>query len=314
MAKKKYRVDRIIILILSFILICGVFGFGLYKLFGFIFNDDKTSEIKVPEVKETTEDINISLLDYNVYIDDTDELGFSFIIANIKLDASSPVSFELSKLQTSEKINLGDISEYTKKMELNGYSLSTLDIATSGIVSTENSIEAKIFIPFETDSSSLSVYNSLNASKLEFDLNKNRLMATNFKLKDNNTQIEVGSNCVNITNAYISDFMLHNDQQYEIGSSTRMYTFEITVVEALEDAKISEATFIEKGTSDSIPCKSQEYRAIDMENIVNKDLTPGTKGGLFFEVYSDDNFVHEGTLLIKFTNSDKLIEISFESE
>lgn len=312
----KVRADRIIILVLVALLVLGGLGFGIYSLFGLLFDDSKNkeNETKVPTVVVTTEGINVSLDDYTIYTDDTGDLGFSFIIAELSFSAEEPVSFEFKNLQTSEKIFLNDVSKYTNKMELAGYSLNKLDINTSGISSNENTAKAKLFIPFNTDASSLAVYNATNASKLEFDLTKDHIPATTLKLKNENTEIEVGSTKVSVTNAYISDFMLHNDQRYEIGSSTRIYTFEITVSEAQENVTITDATFIEKGTSEEIKCKSAEYRAIDMDNILGTNLTVGTKGGLFFEVYSNDSTVHDGTLLIKFSNSDKLVEISTDKE
>ena len=66
---------------------------------------------------QTTDGVNVSLVDYAVYTDDTSELGFNFIIAKLGFNANNPVSFEFKNLQTSEKIILNNISSYIKKME-----------------------------------------------------------------------------------------------------------------------------------------------------------------------------------------------------
>lgn len=305
---KKVRLDRVIILILVMILVLGALGFGVYKLFGLFFVDDIKKQTNQPQVIETTDNIKVTLKDYTIYEDDTNDLGFNFIIANLQFEAEKPISFELKNLQTSEKITLNDVSKYLNKIELAGYSLSKMEINTTGIKTDENKTEAKVFIPYNTDASSLSVYNAVDASKIEFDLTKQKVAATTLKLEDQNTEIEVGSTKVSVTNAYISSFMLHNNDKYETGSSQKVYSFEIIVSDSRENAKISDAIFIEDGTSDEIHCLSGEYKAIDMDNIVGQDLTSGTKGGLFFVVVTNDSEVHDGTLLIKFSNEDKWIE------
>ena len=311
MKKRKVRVDRIIILILTSILVLGILGFGIYKLFGLFFNDYK-KENNTPTVVVTTDGVDVSLIDYRVYKDDTNDLGFNFIIAELGFKANEPISFEFKNLQTSEKIYLDDVSKYINKLDMEGYNVSKLELSNSGVSSSDNQTTAKVLIPFNTDVDNLSVYNALNASKLEFDLTKNNYLVTSLKLSDSNTEIEVGTTKVSITNAYISDFMLHNNEPIELGSYTKIYSFEITVFEAEEGSKITDALFILKGSDDEIKCWGHEYQSIDMENLIDKELKAGTKGGLFFEVNSNENVVAEGTLLIKFSNEDKWIEVTNE--
>lgn len=309
--RKRVRADRIIILVLASLLILGVIIFGITKLVGLFFSsDDKDVPTKQPVVTETIDDLSISLKDYVIYTDDTGDLGFDFAIATFNFKANEPISFELKNFQTSEKINLNNIDKYINKLELAGYSLSKLDINTSGISSTENNVDAKLFVPFTTNSDNLSIYNLLNKKKFDIDISSNKIPATALKLENNNTQIEVGTTKVSVTNAYISDNMLHQDQPYELASSMKVYTFEITVTEAQDNVTITDATFIEKGNNYENKCLNSEFKSIDMENILDKNLKAGTKGGLFFEIYSNENTVGDGTLLIKFSNSDKVVEIS----
>lgn len=312
MAKNKVRIDRVIILILVAILLIGILVFGGIKIYQTFFKNKNVDPKQNPEpVQETVKGVKLTLNNYTVYSDDTGDIGFGFVIADVKFTAQEPVKFELSNLQTSEKVNLSDIAKYINKMELAGYNLKKLNINTTGIDSDEKEVDAKIFVPFNTNADSICVYNSNDTTtRFEFDLTNNPIPATSLKLDNKDTQIEVGTTTVSVTNAYISDFMLHNGEQYEIGSSQKMYTFEITVRQAQENVTITDATFIQKGTSDEIHCMSKEYKSIDMDNILGTNLTVGTKGGLFFDVHSSENVVEDGTLLIKFSNSEKWVEVS----
>lgn len=308
--KKKIRIDRLIIVILSTLLALGVLFFGVYYLIDTLSSRSKDDKHTNDPVVVTTDGVKVTLNDYTIYSDDTGDIGFDFIIAELNFEANEPVSFEFKNLQTSEKVALNDISSSINKLELAGYDISKLNISVDGVKSNENKASAKVLIPYNTDSYSLSIYNSIDASKIEFDLTKKAIPATTLKLSNNNTEIEVGSTKVSVTNAYISDFMLHNGEKFEISSSDRVYSFEITVLEAQDNVSIVDATFIEKGTDEEVKCMKQEYKAIDMDNILGKNLTVGTKAGLFFKVYSNEDVVNDGTLLIKFSNSDKLVEIS----
>lgn len=308
--KSKTRIDRVIILILAGILVLMALGLGVYELFNLVFNDADTKQNDLPPVQETTKGVSVTLNDYTIYIDETGDLGFNFIIANLDFSASEPVSFELSNLTTSEKHNLGDVNSYIKKMEIAGYDFSKLEINTTGIESQENKTSAKVFIPYDSkDENILGVYNAVDASKIEFDLTKNHVLATTLKLSNNDAHIEVGTNKVNISKSYISSSMMHNGERYPVASTIKVYTFEISVLDVQENAYIEDAIYIEDGTDNEIHCYSKEYAAIDCENIVEKKLTSGLNGGLFFDVISGDNEVHPGTLLIKFSNDDAWVEI-----
>lgn len=312
MARKgKVRIDRIIILTLASILVLFVLGFGVYKLFGLLFNDTDNTDIdhKTP-VTETTTGVKIKCNDYAVYVDENDNLGFDFIIAELELTADSPISFELKNLKkATDNETLDNVSEYINKLDMAGYSLNKLGISVNGIESKENTTTAKIFIPYSTTSSTLRVFNTNDATKLEFDLTINNFPATTLKLSGDDTQIEVGTNKVGISKYYISSSMLHNGERYPVASTVKVYTFEINVIEAQESAYIEDAIYIEDGTDKEIHCYGKEYNAIDCENVIEKKLVEGVSGGLFFDVISEDNEMHEGTLLIKFSNEDNWVEI-----
>ena len=312
MAKKnKVRIDRVIILILAFILVFGALGFGVYKLFGLFFNDDKKIDNK-PVVVETTASVSVSLIDYSVYKDDTDDLGFDFIIADLSFTANEPVSFELKNLQTSEKISLDKIDSYINALELAGYKVDDLGINTTGVNSAENKTEARVFIPFKTDTDTLAVYNAVNASKLEFNLDENVKLATSLKLdnEDSEKVIEVEGAKIEVSNSYISSTMYHNDVEYGVSSTSKIFTFRINATDIEEGTKIVKAQFIRNGESDPIDCLPADYSSLKDDNAFEKPLVNGDNGALFFEIITNEvKPSFSGDLLITFSNSDKVYKI-----
>lgn len=307
--KRKVRIDRIIIFVLVTLIILGAVGFGTFKLIGYFFNKENKT-VNTNEEVVTNNDIKISLEDYKVYIDESDALGFNFIIAKVKFSSNEPVKFDLINLQTSEKIYLNDINKHLNKLELEGYSINKLDINSNNINSQNNTVEVNLFIPYSTDSDKLSVYNSVDSSKLEFDLNTNNNLLTSLKLNSNDSQIQVGTTKVSISNVYISDFMLHNDEECDFGSTVRIYSFEISVLENQDNAQITDAIYLIDGSDYENKALSSDYSSIDMKNIIGEKLSQNTKGGLFFEIQTTDNDIKDGTLLIKFSNENDWIEIT----
>lgn len=313
MAKKsKTRIDRVIILILAGILIIMVVALGVIKAIDLLSKDDKGNQTnKTPVVTETSEDITLSLIDYKVYFDDTNDLGFNFIIAEIGFDSNGKVSFDLGNLKTSEKIVLNDVSKYINKFNTAGYDIESLNINVSGISSQENSTTANIFIPFNTTDNTLSVYNTINASKMEFDLVSKKIPATSLKLDDGDDQtIEVEGAKVNVSNSYISSNLYHGDEECILGSTQKIFTFRINANNIGKNVKIVEARFLRKGESETIDCKNESYSTLKDDNAFNKELVEGDNGALFFEVRTDEikpDF--SGMLLIKFSNSDKIYEV-----
>ncbi len=310
MAKKnKIRIDRLIIVILVCLLIIAGLGFGVFKLIDLLTSKKSTTNDTKPAITETTSGVKITKEDYNIYFDDTGNLGFNFIVAELCFEANEPVNFEFKNLQTSEKVSLDNISDYVKQMQQKGYDFNKLGINTTGITSTEKKVKAKVFIPYKSDASSLALYNAIDSSKIEFDLSKTPIAAITLKLNDENKNVESGSTTVSVTKAYISDRMRHNGESYSLGSSQQIYSFEISVLESQENVQITDAIFKADNNNDDVHCFPKDYDSSDMQNIVNKNLTSGLKGGLFFEINSSDDKIHDGILLIKFSNNEKWVEI-----
>ena len=318
MAKRKVKVGRLILVIIFLGLILVGVSFGIYKLVDyFLYNNKPIKKDENKEVidVETNDDVKLALNDYTVYLDDTNELEYNFVLANITFSSSKPISFDLGNLQTGDtKLNLNDTSKYLNKAELAHYDFSKLNITSNAIVSNENTFKATIFIPYETNADKLSIYNLLDATKIDFDLSINNKAASTLKLQDQNVQIESGETKVSVSNAYVADIMLHNNERIEVGSTIKYNAFELNINEFEKNTKIVSAYFLPKGSSSDIECLSKEYRAQDMPNIIDTDLSTITKGALFFELHSDDDNPTPGTLFIKFSNSDKTYEISTSGE
>lgn len=307
--KRKIRIDRVIILILAAILILGALGFGLYKFFGLLFDDSNSNNEKIPTV-ETVDGVNISLVDYTVYVDDTDSLGFNFIIAKLKFTSTEPISFDFVNLQTSEKKSLNDINTYIQLLEEKGYKLNDLDISRV-IDSNETSVEANVFIPYTTDSTSLQVYNLKNPStNISFALDVNNKIVTSLKF-DTDADIIVDNTSLHVSSSFISTRMKHNDEEYEIPSSVKVFTFIITADSIDDNVSIVDAYFIKDGEENKISCMSNEYKSNRVENVIGRKLSLGENGALFFETYSmDDNPDYKGILMIKLSNSNDWLKVA----
>ena len=307
--KRKIRIDRVIILVLAFVLILGVTGFGVYKLFGLLFKHNQTTNNETIKV-DTKEGIKISLVDYTVYIDDTKSLGFNFVIAKLKFDGSEAISFDLSNLQTSEKIELNNVSKYLDALDSKEYKLNELMIENK-IVSDKNSYECNVFIPYQTNNKNLSVYNKKDpTTSINIDLDKNNKLVTTLKFKTDD-QIIVENSSIRVASSYVSSIMKHNNEEYEIPSSQKVFTFIIYADSVEDNVSITDAYFIKDNESKEIKCMSNEYKSINIDNVLGKKLVKGENGALFFETYSrDDNPDYSGVLMIKFSNSNDWIKVS----
>lgn len=311
--RRKVRADRVIILFLSIAIIILALGFGVYKLFDLLLSGKGNSRNNKPGIVDpllvnTSEGIKVTAGNYDVYIDDTDSLGFNFIIAELTFKADGPVSFDLGKLQTSEKIYLNNVSKYINELEERSYRVTKLGIVNT-VVSDKNEYTCKIFIPYKTDSSSLRLLNSEDQSMIEFDLFRNNNYITSLKF-DSDKEIIVGDSSIRVSKSYISTMMTHNGEEFD-ASGLNYYTFDI-YVEKLENnnLKITDAIFIRDYDNSQRSCLDNDYESIKTKNCLNKTLVLGDNGALFFEFGGNDsNGNLDGTLMIKLSNSDEWIKI-----
>ena len=218
------------------------------------------------------------------------------------------ISFDLKNLQTSEKIHLNDISKYLNTLNEKGYRIDKLNYVTS-VVSDQKEYTCKLFIPYTTDSYSLRLLNSLDASMIEFDLNHNTKDITSLKF-DTEQKIEVGDASVKVSSSSISTMMLHNGEDYQVPSTMNVYTFKIYVEESASKLKIVEANFVRESNGDVIPCMDETYESEKIQNCLKKELVTGDNGALFFETaIIGNNPDFNGFLMLKFSNSDDWVKI-----
>ena len=307
--KRKVRYDRIIILTLAVLLTAAVLGFGVYKLLDLFLNQETEQKEVIPAANVTTSgNIKVSLLDYSVYTGDRENLGFNFIVASLKFDSDEPISFDLADLQTSEKIHLDAVGKYINELEEKNYRLNKLDISNV-IVSNENTYTANIFIPYTTQSSTLRILNSNDASMIEFDLSKNTSDISTLKF-DTQQQIEVGDTNVTVSSCFVSTMMLHNDQEYQIPSTLSIYTFVISVNKAEGNVMITDARFVAENDSEVISCLDETYESVKVANVLGKKLVEGENGALFFETRTPSGGPdYTGYLMLMFSNSNDWVKI-----
>lgn len=307
--KRKVRADRVIILVLSGILLLGLFGFGIYKGITYLLNKDeqKPDVITDPQPVDTSEDVKVSLVDYQIYTGDKDSLGFDFIIAELKFTAKEPVSFDLGNLQTSEKIYLNNVSKYLNKLEEKSYRLSKLGVVNT-VVSDQNEYTCKIFIPYTTDSTSLRLLNSADQSMIEFDLNQHINDVSTLKF-ETQQQIEVGNTNVTVSSCYVSTMMLHNGVDYNASALT-VFTFKIHVNKVEGNVMITDAQFVRNASDEVIPCLDETYESVRDVNCLGKKLVEGENGALFFETSSrEENPDFSGYLMLMFSNGNDWVKI-----
>lgn len=308
--KSKIRTDRLIILILVTILIAMVIALGIIKGIDLLSANKEKEDNSKPTEVVTTDGVKVSLIDSRAYVDDTDSLGFNFAIVTLKFESNSPISFDFSNLQTSEKIHLNDVSYELQKVKEEGYKLDEFNIVNS-ITSDANSIEVNVFVPYKTDDSTLSIYN-LNdpTTQIVLDLDNNQYFVTSLKF-DNESNIVVDNTSVVVSKSFISTRMKHNGEEYDIPSTNKVFTFIIFVNSVDENVSIVDAYFIKDGEDEKIPCMSSEYKSNKAENVIGENLTAGENGALFFETYCrEDNPDYSGVLMLKFSNSDDWVKVN----
>lgn len=311
--KRKVRIDRIIILVLSGVLILGMIGFGVYQ--GISYLSKKMSEDQsqgqidnVPAPVDTVKGTKITLLDYDVFISESENLGFNFIIATLQFDSEEPVSFDLGNLQTSEKIYLNNVSKYIDTLNEKSYKIDKFNIVNS-VVSEQNSYVCNIFIPYTTDSYSLRLLNSSDASMIEFDLNKNTNDISTLKF-ETDQQIEIGNTNVTVSSCSVSTMMLHNGMEYQVPATMNVYTFNINVNSIEGNVMITDARFVRASSDEVITCMDETYESVKVSNCLGKKLEVGENGALFFETFAQsDGPDYSGSLMLMFSNSNDWVKV-----
>ena len=308
--RRRVRADRVIILVLLIVLVIALLAFGVYLGVHYFSNRDHNDKpVNVdPKPVETTKNVTVSLVDYQVYTGDSENIGFDFIVAELNFKSEEPISFDLGNLQTSEKIYLNNVSKYLNALEEKSYKVSKLGIVNT-VVSDKNDYTCKIFIPYKTDSYSLRLLNSADASMIEFDLDRHINDVSTLKF-ETEQQIEIGNTNVTVSNCSVSTMMLHNGMEYQVPATMNVYTFNINVNQVEGDVMITDAKFIRAGNEEVITCMDETYESVKALNCLGKKLVVGENGALFFETTSsNDGPDYSGYLMLMFSNGTDWIKI-----
>lgn len=308
--RRKVHPLRLVLIILIVIVLCFI-GFFALKLYlnNKPVEEDKTNNTEIES--SSNEETKISIEDYEVYIDDDEELGFNFVVAKLKfVTTKDSLYYDLDNLTNSERNSkISDVDYYVEKLESLHYDLTSIDLSKE-IKSDANSVTANILIPFVNKSGVLNVY---NGEKLSFDLTKNNKKASDLKPYNSPEQTVIKTNDYEVMiteNPYLSTMMTHNGEDYD-SSGVSVYTFKIVVNNVKDGVCIEDAEFIKEGSAEAIKALNDEYQSLKVDNIINMPLKKGGTGALFFELYKnyDATINYNGVLRIKFSDSKDIVEI-----
>lgn len=317
MAKKKNTDPVTVVLSLAIVLVLCVFiFFGIKYAYEYFIlnkhsnNDSNNNDNHVSEVV-TNGEISVEIGDYTVYEDNLDELGFNFLVAELKFTTTgSSIYVDLSDFVTSERTNLGQLEFYTSKLTEKTYDYKKLGV-TSTVSSDTSSCSATVLIPYTNAKGELKVY--YNSEVLKFALS-NFVNAETLKpgkeIKDNVIKDDQTDKEVYVSEAYVSNMMLHNGEDYD-ASAICVYTYKIRVAKINDNVKIENAIFIKEGSGYEYEALDESYKSYKIDNIIGKTLKSGDEYALFFELYRNGNeeINYDGVLRIKFSDSDKWVEI-----
>ena len=310
--RRKVNPLRLVLIILIGIALCVVAFFGIKLIINSVKDNSKQKE-NTPSQEinpSSNEETTISVEDYSVYIDDDEDLGFNFVVAKLKFTTTKDsLYYDLSNLTNSEReIKISEIDGYIDKLESLNYDLSSIALSKE-IKSNTNTLEANILIPFINKNGVLNIY---NGEKLSFDLSKNVKNASSLKPINHPDQTVIKTNDydVSVSAAYLSTMMTHNDQEYD-ASGINVYTYKIIVNNVSGNVHIEDAIFIKENSTVEYHALNNEYQSLKVDNIINQSLKAGQEGGLFFELYknNDEAINYNGVLRIKFSDNENWVEI-----
>ena len=307
--KRKVRWDRVFILLLCVFLLI----FFLWALFTFVLNNDKdnpsvspnpsatsSAEVSASPLVSNTSENSVTLNSYKVY--KSDDLDFGFVLADVLV--SGEELSDLSLWKTSEGISLNDVSSYVNKAEEIGF-----DVYQYASKSINVNGNTTLFIPFHSDNNNLTL--NINNQEITFDLNSNVETIKNTNNNSTGGEIKGDTYTFVISDAYTSDSMQRNDEEYSFPGTVKIYTFNISVQELSEEGIfIESASFYPSSSSDSLEALDGTFSSIRRgdQSIIGKVLSSGSSGALFFEIYSpeEEGITYEGEIEIKLSNGTNL--------
>ena len=303
--RRKLKFDRLLLIILLAVLIVVGLVFGIKGLIGLLNKEDKPDNNGGPVIP-VSKTIEISLGNYEVYEDKDDKLGFNFVVAELDFKDEKAIAYDLSNLITEEKIKLNDIYSYQKKMNINSYDYNLLN-TTVDIISNENELKAKVFIPYTKAKDLLTITDSISGKSIPIDLKVNKADINSIKYESSSSEIKTQSYDLKVSNAYQASLMTHNGEEYDCSVLT-IYAFDLTVNSIKEGTRVVSAEFVQDGTNEKYEAYDSSYSG-KKANIIDKELKVGNTYSLYFEVFSniDEKPRYEGKITIKFNDGSSAV-------
>ena len=293
--RRKIRPDRILILALLLVLIVLLVIIGVKTLFSKDTNYDETNNEVI-----SSDDKGFELGNYEVYTKD-DNLGFGFVVADIKFTSENEINFDLANLITDEGIKLSEIYNYENKLKTSNYDFDALN-TFSGIVNGDKEVSVKVFIPFVNKTDSLNIIDNSSNYSILINLTKNTKSIETIKKENKEDEIVSKDYTFTCQKPYIEDMMKHNGEPYD-SSMLSIYVFRLTCESIDNGVKVNSATFSDKD-GNVFNAYDETYSSSKIDNIIGKTLKVGDTYGLFFELYSneEDRVAYEGTINLKFSD------------
>lgn len=317
--QRKVRMDRVLLLISTAVLIVLLLIVGFKGVIGIFDRDEnKNQDNKDPDNSEVIEEevdaFKIDLVDYEVY--ETNDLDFNFVLARFRLRDPEKINYNLGSLYTDEKtVKLEDYHKYVDALEKEELYLGVKNVSFD-LTSPKKSEMFTVFIPYiNQDKETLSVYDAITKAEFKFDLSKNRKDINELEYHTGEDKpIETEDYLIKVNDAYIGSLFVKNGSEYTYPSTVQIYVFVLDIQSLTNEGLILEdAIFVSE--------KGEETHALDasvtsskINNLMNRKVNAGERGGLFFEMYSpnDSNISYNGTLKLKFSNSDNWLSIKTE--
>ena len=301
--KRRIRIDRLLMVIVGVISIFLLAFFGLKALF-------KTEDNIIPTEKDDV--IKVDLLDYKVY--ESSLTDFNFVVIDMRFKANKNLDYDLRDLVTNEGNNLADTNTYINELEQHSIYLSKLNIAFD-VPKNQKEATISLFIPYSKNLKELILTDNNTKKNFKIDLDKKHADINDLIYKTGD-EIITNDYAFQISDAYVLDKMLKDDEPYNFPSTIKIYTFELNITKANKELVIEDATFIPNDNSYTFSALDGTYSSFrkDTNSLIGKKLKEGDKGVLFFEIYSpnDENITYDGKIIIKLANEDKPIEVKTE--
>ncbi|MCI5773360.1 MAG: hypothetical protein MR210_02255 [Erysipelotrichaceae bacterium] len=316
---------KIIILIVTACLIIAI------SILGFmLINNHQSDDSPVKEEKPSLSDvagqdkptantafdgIKIDLVDYTTY--KLDDLDFNFVIAKIRVKADEATNINLDHFVTSENITLADYDEYVAALESKGYYLGKQNVWYE-LVSLETEYFSNIFIPIKDKNlAKIEVTNDIDQTTMVFDLTKNEGSKEMLRYEANDIISDGKTYQIQVSSAFdiTGEQLYQNDSEYLVPSTVGIYCFNLDVISLWKDKiVIEEAYYYPDNSKEVFKALDSSIKAMKHDNIIGQEITEKSSGSLFFEAFNPMNnpITYTGTLKLKVSGSDSLIEISVD--